>query len=1726
MKKKTVEQINFLAELDLREEKEDGRVSRKGDSEQQSVRAMGNQDMESLEYQQSQRARVHDDGSESDRFISNNPRASGSRERDVATGHEPSRFSGIDGNQLTSNYGDKRYSDIQLEVEKLKENLNKNPNKEVYSLSEEDTSSFFLNKKIKTENSIAAIKLAKELKANRLNPTREEQSIIAKYIGFGGVPQLFNEENAEYQKLRESLKSIVSKKEYDSLRDSTSDTFYTNDILIKSIYKILDKAGYLDKKGLDILEPSCGSGNFIGLMPQQFRDNNKIYGVELNPISALISKHLYASDNIKIKNKPYQEIDHNINKFDIVVGNFPFGNQIIYDQYSSLASGKNLHNYFLTKSIESLNHKGILVAITSSQFLNQKSNIVKQDIDGIADFIGAIRLPESAFKNADTEALCDIVIFQKNNEKVINKEVYKDEDHWINKDFTSNLNINVLEKDYFVRRIGKPSVEKDRYGKYFTNFSEDFNNIEPQLEQIIKGYITNIGRDFIKQKIEKPKNIIHYPVDKDIFIGEYLITHENKVAIRVEDDMEGSRVELIENNIQKYKDFINLKQSVKDLLNAEVNNQDEKEIFELRKELNTEYIEFTQKYGNLQDKNNKSLILEDIRGRLVLELENKDKQGNITKASIFTKRLISNKKAVINSVEDALYYSVSQNGVVDINYIANLKELNFAGDEAKVIKCLEGMNLAYYNPKADNWEIKEQYLSGNVLEKLEELRNYPELIRNKTALEKVIPKNINIADIGLDMTASWIPQEFKKSFIDNLFNIEGCLERFEYVSITASYDIKIKGYIIPNSLNTKEYGTDRISATEIITKLFKKQNIEVKDRFLIENQYIYKLNHLETELALNKAELIQDKFQEYVLSHPHIAKEIEEIYNKTFNNYVAPNYKGGESLNLSNSNDGIILRPHQKRAMLRGILEDRYLLDHAVGAGKTYTMIATIMERKRLGFANKPMLVVPNHIVGQWRDSFKELYPNSNILCADESNFSKDKRESFLSKVALNNWDCVIISHSAFEKISLTQEYVKQHILRELEVIDGVLSESDDSSFTVKHLKKVKEAYSSKLESMVNESKKDKVLSFDNLSIDELYVDEAHEFKNLQFHTKQGDIRGINPKGSNKAYDLYMKCQYIQEQKVLKTGKNNKGVFFATGTPISNSLAELYTISRYLDGNTLAEKGINHFDEWCNTFAEVKEEWQVATTGNGFEKRKMFSSFKNIPELSKMYLQYGDIILNNDIKDYIKLPGIQNNKPNNIALNPTEEQKDFMNEIISRMERIKSGLVDPRDDNHLKICTDARKASVDMRVVNENYEFCEKTVEITNNIVSLYNQWNEDRGTQLVFLDISTPKDKSDTTFSLYNDMKQRLINKGIKQEEIAFIHDYKKDEDKLKLFKAINSGEIRVLLGSSQKMGAGMNVQERLVGLHHVDAPWRPTDLEQREGRIIRQGNKLLEKYGDSFKIIINRYSTKYTYDTRLWQILENKAKFINDFKKGNIQVRSGEDIGNTEVKSAEEMKAIASGNPYLLLHLKLESEYKKKNNIYLRDLSDRKLMELSIKQYESGTHENINKLNDTITKYENTLTEDRFDFKLETEYRGSRNMFVFYEANTNIYLYREEFKPTDLQVQNRIEKFPEILSKELESLKNNKQIIINDIITAKELLNKPLDNKEITILKEDLDKCKEILNKMNLTSQSIDIKESPESSQLYFIPKSKGFDKEITEINKFFGKNNERLKAKDILK
>lgn len=1579
------------------------------------------------------------------------------------------------------------------------------------------------NKKI-ASNSLEAIKTLKLLEKEQRLATENEKSILAEYRSFGGAVQTFHEDNQDFKSIREELKSITTTQEYQSLKEATSDSFYTNDKIINFIYQSIEKLGYSNFDNLRILEPSCGSGNFIGYMPKKLKENSYIEAVELDSTASNIAKHLYQSKNITIYNKPFQNVPIEDNKFDIVLGNFPFGSQIIYDNNSPYASGKNLHNYFLAKSIEALNDKGILIAVTSSQFLNSKDSILKEQIASKADFKGAIRLPVEAFKTANTQAICDILIFQKNDNKVIDKEKA---DKWIHHDFSTENYDYSGKHDEFMYLIGEKITTTNQFGKNVTiSKLRPHLSLDGELKYILShtNIIQDISKDFKPQgKTQNLEKKAFDNVPKDTFVGE-LYRENNQIFVKGKNN-QGTLLDISsarQKDIEALHDYLSLKEELKTLLNDEVTNPNNKSVHEQRIIVNQAYDSFVEKHGHLKSQKNKKLLQLDIRGSLVANLEIKDNKKNIHKADILHKRLMVREDPLIQNIREAMYYSISTKGKIDIDYIANIKELSFNGNNEAVIKELTEQELVLYNPKLKVYELKEKYLSGDIYEKLEELdsfmdnMNYKDYQNNKKLLEQSLPKQIKFSDIQFNLSSTWIPTKIKKAIIEEILVAPyKAVNLLEYEPLTSSYGVQINAGL--SIANTQIYGTEYMRADEIITKIFKRQSLTI---YRTDDDGKKHIEIEKSEVVKQKANLIEQKFYDIIANNPTYTKELEEIYNKKFNSYIACNYKNGDLLNFSNMSHDIELRPHQKRAILRGILEDGYMLDHVVGAGKTFTMIATVMERKRMGIDKKPLIIVPNHLVGQWEQEFMRLYPNANILCAKKDNFTKEDRENFVANATLNDWDCVIMSHSSFEKLPMSNEYMLNNLNQEIIHINEMLDfyeSQNNRSFGVKQLKKTKDSYLSKIASITEGKSKDSIMNFDSIGFDALYVDEAHEFKNLQFYTKQSSIAGINPNGSNKAYDLYMKCKYINSKKEMETNKKDKGVFFATGTPLSNSLAELYTMTRYLDSSMLQKMGVSHFDAWSSVFTEVETKWQVNSTGKGFESKTMFSKFLNIPELSKMYLQTADVIINDDIKDYVKLPQIETGKPINTVVPITEAQQEYMNEIVERVNKIKSGAVDPTKDNMLKITTEAKKLSIDITLLDKKEEHSNKIMVLTENVAQQYHKWTEDKGTQLIFCDMSTPsskKDKNDTC--IYDDITNMLIEKGVSPKEIAYIHDYKSDDDKVKLFEQVNNGSIRILIGSSQKMGAGMNVQKRLVALHHMDAPWRPTDLQQREGRIIRQGNILNDKY-KNFAVNIQRYATENSYDSRLWQILQNKADFITQFKNGSLKTRSGEDIGgDEEVKSAEEMKAIASGNPYAMLYLKLEDACKKADIVYRQEVSSRSRMQQELDDYslnQSLAFNNVNKRLEIINDFIASKKSPEFEFSAE-QVSATILKCRIKEKNTGIII--EGMNLSEKQIENRKNKFSEVLENKKQELIDKQSEIINKMEDIKKVLATKLDNSKLLLLKNDKDTCYEAMKSYEINK----ILEDYEP----FLPKSTGFEKDIEHIKNTFNRNKENIKNQSI--
>lgn len=1470
----------------------------------------------------------------------------------------------------------------------------------------------------KIQDNLVAIKTLHSLiERNEQHATDEEKSKLVKYVGWEGLAQIFDQRSTQWLKEKEELAALLSPEQYDEAKRSTLSAFYTSPAVIQGIYAGLQKIIGRQNLTLETLEPSCGIGHFIGLAPKQL--NLNFIGVELDSTSANIAKFLYPQATII--NDAFQTIQ-NGREFDLIVGNPPFGDYSVFDENFPKLGKMSVHNYFIAKSMSLLREGGIAAFVVSRYFLDSTHGAAREFVASQADLLGAIRLPSSTFwENARTRVNTDIVFFKKHNGnpqydqdwlKLTSKKFQfqsgKEEEHPINNYFIKNegqiagnlalafsnygaiinceeikntdiqteieKRIEILPENIFQPKINA-KIRPDRknhdfiQSEYFRNLPDESFALEPFSHNIViknKNFWGSVTKDNIGQKIRSFDDYIPYEV-------------KNKIT----------RARIIS--------MIQIRDTLRKLINEEKKIDGNPELeASLRMSLNYQYDNFVSKFGFLNSSANKSALREDAQYALVMSLEtNYDKglsdaealkSGTIPrpasakKADIFSKKVILQHENTrfADSPKDALIISLRETGDIDLKLMAKLLNTQ----EEEIIKTLQKDELIFFNPENEKWETREKYLSGNVKEKLEIARQKKfdfeniNMDQNIKSLESVQPAMVTAADIGLKFGTTWIPDKFYVDFIkylDNNSNLNNTKIKYLPESGTWLTNIEITTFYNRNEI----YGTPKYNAVKILDALFNNRQIVVKDE---DENIIQDI----TTLANQKAERIKLEFLDWIWRDDERRRELEDFYNNKFNTNRPPVYDGSH-LTLSGANPAITLRPHQKNAIWRGIQEGGGLFDHVVGAGKTMVGISIIMEQRRMGLLHKPMVVVPNHLLYQWRNDFFKLYPDAKILIAEKTDLTKENRNRLFGRIATGDWDAVIIAHSSFGHISAPKETQKEILKQQIDDLTRVI-ENEENNYSVKRIQNKLQKMQSKYDELVSKIKKDRMLDFSDLGIDALFVDESQEFKNLFFTTNM-QISGLgNPSGSAKAFDLFIKCRYLQE-------KNGKGVYFLTGTPIANTIAEVFTLQRYLQYDELSKKNLQHFDAWASTFGQIKNNWELDATGVNYKIVSRFSKFQNIPELLNMYRSFADVITKSDLTKQAKdnglpffVPEMENGKPDNIVAERSPMQAEYMNIIINRMLNLPK---DPRIDNPLKITNDARKAGLDFRIINPGSEDFElsKINLCAQNIFEIWKDTEEKRGTQLVFCDISTPKKKNGTDylsiaaktvlddkiepsdpendeeksddepcmdeiislggnekFSVYNDLKEKLIQKGIPEHEISFIHDANTDLRKIKLFEDMNEGRCRILIGSTFKMGAGMNVQKRLVAAHHLDAPWRPSDIEQRNGRILRQGNKFFEEEGANFKVKIFNYATNRTYDARMWQTIEYKASAIEQFRRGDVLQRELDDISN-EAASAAEMKAAASGNPLILHEVKLagrlrelEMEYSQFKKMQFR-LKDRKL-------------------------------------------------------------------------------------------------------------------------------------------------------------------------------------------
>lgn len=1356
---------------------------------------------------------------------------------------------------------------------------------QVFSLNQ---SVYASGKKARFKDNIEAIKLLKLITEQDREATNDERLILSKYVGWGGLAEAFEEGRAGWEDEYKSLKAILTDEEYASAGDSVLNAHFTDPRIIQSIYKTLEDMGV---ESGNILEPGCGTGNFLGSMPESLSDAN-VFGVEKDVITGRIAQLIYPHAEITIAG--FEETNYPSNLFDVAIGNVPFGNYQVadpkYDKYHFL-----IHDYFIAKSIDLVRPGGIVAVITSKGTLDKQNPKTREYLASRAELLGAVRLPNDAFKGVGTDVTTDILFFQK-----LDRIREVSNVNWTNI-YVNELNRNESYNQYFKENpehvAGSLEVVSTQYG-------EDIACLPPaegESLSVILEALADIGEqnrdifdsiDSIVENIDEPKSI---PASPDVRNFTYTMVGDD-IYFRNNSTM---REHVVSGKPRKrLVGMIALRNTVYDLLDAQVNNADTAVINSLQDRLNAEYDSFVKDNGRICSRGNKLAFSEDCTYPLLLSLEVNDSEGEyLKKADIFDKITIRTALAVdhVDSAIDALTLSITEKGIVDFDYMQSISDKN----EQELIADLKG--LIYKNPRNNMWESASEYLSGNIIQKIEEAK-YSGALENVEALEKVKPQRIEAADISVAIGASWIEPVFYQEFLINLLEpSEWQREHIEvhYSKIAGSYTIKGKNTGARNIKVTQEYGTNRVDAYSLFEQILNQKTPRVVDYSYIEGEKISTVNEKETQLAIEKQKVIDEAFSEWIFDDPERRAYLTDRYNNLMNNFLPRTYDGSH-LTFAGMNPDIVPMKHQRDAAAKMIYGGNTGVFHKVGAGKTLTSIMGTMECHRLGLSSKALYVVPNHLIVQWAQEYIRAYPASNVLIATKNDFTPNNRKAFSSRIATGDWDAVIIGHSQFSKIPVSEERQKNTITKELETITHALSDKDLPS--KKELTKKKKSLEAKLKKLNDSSHKDNTVVFEQLGVDALVVDEAHLFKNLYTHTKMQNVAGIGQEESKRASDMLMKCTYIDEV------SDGRGITFLTGTPISNAISELHVMMRYLMPNELKERDLLHFDNWATMFAKKTTALELSPQGSSFRMRTRLGRYINLPELSALFRHCADVKTEEDLD----LPVPKVNRES-IVIEPSQEQLDFMADIDSRADAVRAGLVSPVDDNFLTITNDGRKISQDIRLINPNAAVDAdntKTAVVARNVLDYY--FSHDCS-QLVFCDQGTPKNNQ---YNLYDDIKSHLIEGGIPDIEIAYIHEASTDAAKEALYKKVRNKDIKVLLGSTEKMGAGMNVQENLGALHHVDCPWRPSDLEQREGRIVRQGNK-------NDEVDIYTYVTENTLDGYSWQTVEIKQKYINQILRGDVSTRTVEDKDDSRLDYGT-LKALATGNPMLIEQVELQVRVK----------------------------------------------------------------------------------------------------------------------------------------------------------------------------------------------------------
>ena len=1387
--------------------------------------------------------------------------------------------------------------------------------------------------KEKFRNNMAAINLLHELEIENRLATPEEQEVLSRYVGWGGLSMAFDEHNAAWAEEFKELYASLSPEEYRAAMESTLTAFYTPPVVIKAMYDALDRLGF--SQG-NILEPSCGTGNFFGLLPESMQ-NSKLHGVEIDSLTGRIAKQLYQKANIAIEG--FEKTNLPDDHFDVVIGNVPFGEIRVNDSRYN-AQKFLIHDYFFAKALDKVRAGGVVMFITSKGTMDKASPEVRKYIAQRAELLGAIRLPDNTFKaNAGTEVTSDILILQKRD------RVMDIEPDWVHLDTDEN---GVTMNRYFVEHpemvLGEIKMESTRFGTFepVCKARKDIplSELLSNAVQRINGEIPELdnGVDEISDEQE-----LSVPADPNVRNFSFTLV-DGRVYFRENDRMQPASVSMTAEN--RIKGLIQIRDCVRKLIEYQTEDYPEEMIRTEQENLNRLYDVYTAKYGLINSRGNYLAFASDESYFLLCSLEVLDDEGNFKrKADMFTKRTIKPHREVtsVETASEALALSIGEKARVDLPYMEQLT----GKTQAELVQDLQGIIFKVPNCEPVSYVAADEYLSGNVRNKLTvaELaaKNDPELAVNVEALEKVIPKDLSAAEISVRLGATWIPQEDIQRFVMELLTPSSYAAgrlKVRYTPINGDWFIENKSSDMGNVKADSTYGTKRASAYRIIEDTLNLRDTRIFDYMYDEHgnkKAVF--NAKETTAAQAKQEVIKQAFQDWIWKDPERRNRLVRYYNDTFNS-VRPREYDGSHITFGGISPEITLRPHQVNAIAHILYGGNTLLAHKVGAGKTFEMVAAAQESKRLGLCQKSMFVVPNHLVGQWASEYLRLYPSANILVTTKQDFETGNRKKFCGRIAAGDYDAVIIGHSQFEKIPMSIERQREQLEKQLDDIERGIDDvqaSKGEQFTVKQLMKTRKAIKTKLEKLNDTKRKDTVIDFEQLGVDRLFIDESHFYKNLYLYTKMRNVGGIAQTEAQKSSDLFMKCRYLDEITC------NRGTVFATGTPVSNSMVELYSVQRYLQYDTLAQNGLQHFDSWASTFGETVTALELAPEGTNYRAKTRFAKFYNLPELMQMFREVADI----QTADMLKLPVPKVNY-HNIKTKPSEIQTEMVASLAKRAEKVRARLVEPNIDNMLKITNDGRKLALDQRMIDPMLpdDPDSKVNACVDNVYRIWEEHADTKATQLVFCDLSTPK--NDGTFNVYDDMREKLIARGIPAEQVRFIHEATTDAQKKELFGKVRSGEVRVLFGSTPKMGAGTNVQDRLIAIHNLDCPWRPSDLEQRQGRIERQGNMFPE-------VEVYRYVTEQTFDAYLYQLVESKQKFISQIMTSKSPVRSAEDVDEVALSFAE-VKMLATGDARFKEKMDLDIQVSKLRVLkqsYLSehyDLEDRvlKYYPQTIKEYE----------------------------------------------------------------------------------------------------------------------------------------------------------------------------------